>query len=392
MASEVEAGVRRRSCRVRSLSALVCVLACGPTAPPAGQPLSGSFAQLRDGFTFIASVRELSDGALILVDTRESRIVRLRFDSSGALDVGRRGDGPAEWANAYPLFPLGRDSSLLVDQAARRWLLFVGTSIQRAIPTESPLHELVRDFVIGAASSGDVLSILRPRVIADMHRDKTDSIPLTLASLTGAVDTVAMLRDAPADVVTAQTDDGRVVPRGISRPAFSVGEEAAIFRDGWIAIARLEPFRVDWLLPDRTIRFGEPIEMREVRLDQREKDAYLSRNAEIISGLENVMPEIRTALMRRFTEFPSSIPPFEASALIAGADGCLYIRRTPLGALNLPRFDVVDRSGRRRSTFTLDANERLVGVGDRGVYVASKDSDDVEWLRQYPPLTSGSCG
>jgi hypothetical protein len=65
-------------------------------------------------------------------------------------------------------------------------------------------------------------------------------------------------------------------------------------------------------------------------------------------------------------------------------------RRQPLdgtGAVPIPpenRYDIVDRTGRLVRGVTLPENQRLVGVGRSGAYVAETDEDGIQRLRRHP--------
>jgi len=49
-----------------------------------------------------------------------------------------------------------------------------------------------------------------------------------------------------------------------------------LFPDGWIAIARLDPYLVEWRTPDgRTVR-GTPLPSARVKVDDAEKRAYMA--------------------------------------------------------------------------------------------------------------------
>ena len=65
------------------------------------------------------------------------------------------------------------------------------------------------------------------------------------------------------------TADGRVY-----RVPLAGGEEPILFPDGWVAIARIDPYRVDWRSPDGQWTHGAPLPFTTVRLDAREREAF----------------------------------------------------------------------------------------------------------------------
>ena len=163
-----------------------------------------------------------------------------------------------------------------------------------------------------------------------------------------------------------------------------MGEEEELFTDGWLAIARLEPYRVDWRAPDGRFVRGPPLPVPVVKLDDREKKAYLDRNAKIIADLQKLPTERQASAGREYSEFPVTIPPFESNPLVASADGRLFIRRTLSADHPETRYDVVNRRGLLEGQIALGKNERIVAVSTRSVYVVWKDEDDIERLRRHP--------
>ncbi len=165
-----------------------------------------------------------------------------------------------------------------------------------------------------------------------------------------------------------------------------MGEEAALFADGWFAVVRLEPYRVDWIAPDGRVSKGRPIPVTVIKVTGAEKDAYFARQAASrASG--PAMPAMPEAMRREMDalrdQFPEVFPPFTAGP-IAGGDGNLWLRR-PL-SMNFPhyRYDVVDRRGQLIGVMSMAKGERIVTVGKAAVYVVWKDDDDIERLRRHP--------
>ena len=79
-------------------------------------------ATLTEDFSEIVAVRELSDGRLLIGDRREERIVVADFRAGSVTPTSRQGLGPGEFSRVTAIWPLGGDSSLMVDGAARRWM------------------------------------------------------------------------------------------------------------------------------------------------------------------------------------------------------------------------------------------------------------------------------
>ena len=81
------------------------------TLPPAD-------ARLETAFTVITSIRELSDGRILVTDPQDLQLVVADFRGGDTKQISRRGQGPGEYRIAAPLHSIGGDSSLMADLSA----------------------------------------------------------------------------------------------------------------------------------------------------------------------------------------------------------------------------------------------------------------------------------
>lgn len=337
-------------------------------------------------FSSIAVVRELGDGRVIVLDTTEKRLLVADFRSGTAQQLGRTGDGPEEYRRPNGLFPLLNDSTLVVDATGRRWILLAGDRPVETIGPQSPV--IVRDgaggFVRGVDVTGRVVMSVTPR-LPGRPVDQGDSLYLARFSrMTGQGDTVARLRSpygGPPGSATSATP--RMLPRyqlGLRRElmlAQLVGDQAIAFVDGWIAVARVEPYRVDWIDTAGKMHYGKPLAAAATVLDDREKRFYLARMAERDGRPAGPPSDIKN--------WRADIPPFwGTSSVFAAPGGVLVIARAQTSVLPNSTYDVVDRSGVYRGQLSLSATERIVGFGVRSVYLSTVDSDGIERLRRHP--------
>ena len=158
-------------------------------------------------------------------------------------------------------------------------------------------------------------------------------------------------------------------------PPLAVGEESLIFPDGWIAVARLEPYRFDWRSPDGKWIRGAPLERTDPRMTDREKQAYLARRSRAEGKPVAPPPDNR---------WPDFIPPFQARPMVPLPDGRVLVRRTPTADVPGNRYDLVDRSGRRVAIVDLPETDRIIAVGTRGTYVIVTDEDGIQRIRRHP--------
>ena len=200
-------------------------------------------------FTFISSLRELSDGRVIASDGRENKLLVLDFRDGSSETIGRVGRGPNEYGMVGSVLPTAGDSSLLGDFMGRRWLLLDGARIVVTVPPDDSALKLTQGFVAGADALGRVMQCTTSQPpVGTSETGIHDSSAVTFISRqTGKVDTVAMVRNNPMRRQVSKNDKGEInfmsiMPVGVLVPR----EEPVLFADGTLAVLRIDPFRVDW--------------------------------------------------------------------------------------------------------------------------------------------------
>jgi hypothetical protein len=178
-----------------------------------------------------------------------------------------------------------------------------------------------------------------------------------------------------------------VIAQGSSGPAkLFVGnpltslEQAALSLDGWIAVARLNPYRIDWRRPDGQWVRGAPIETTAVAVSEREKCFALRR------WLGSGAPCDPSSVQG----WPTHLPPFLKPASTGGPpivfidfSGNAVIARAPSADLPLARYDLVDRGGKRVGVMSLSGSRSIVGFGRGHVFVAATDADGLQTIERY---------
>ena len=325
---------------------------------------------------------------MLLVDPREARIVVMDTSLADIEAVGRRGPGPREWLTPAPLFAMDGDTSLQPDPVSRRWRLWSDTSIVRVLPPDAPFGVWAGFLPKGADRAGQVLITVHedPRITHSRTGPVSDRFAALLIDFGSArADTVTLLADAPATIEVVESGSPGQQVRAVSRGAFATGEDAVLFSDGAVAVARLNPYRVDWhwkRAGDSLL--GAPFGIDGTPVDDLERQAYLDRYRTTIAALERADPAMRRVMMRRFTEFPATIPPFGANALLAGGDGRLYIRRSETARDSLPRYDIVDRNAQLIGQLLLQHRTmRLVAATAEYWFVTRRDAMDLEYLEKH---------
>ena len=326
-------------------------------------------ARLASEFSDLSAIRELRDGRVLLFDRKESQLLLADFASGSTTKIGRTGQGPGEYQIIVALLPLGGDSTLASDFS--RWLILDGAEIVATLPPDTPAIRAVMLVPLGADRNGRVLTRRFGGGWAGRAQMRPDSSVVALVDrATGRSDTVATLRIGVrrAQARPATGPDGRMTAVSISRVPLNSQEEPVLFADGWLAIARLEPYRVDWRSPDGQWIRGAPLPFRPVPMSDRERDAYIANH--------------RWA--RNATDWPETAPPFDMSPLLSSPDGRLVIARLPSADNPDTRYDLIDRRGVSTGQLLLAANERILGFGAVATYVIATDDDGIQRLQRHP--------
>ena len=326
---------------------------------PSSQPLPAPNGRLNVEFSDLSAIRELADGRVVLFDRREERLVVGDFASGTVYDVARKGQGPAEFEFVFALVPLAGDSTIAADMT-RRWLILVGDSVVRKM---LPEHVALQNASapIGADGNGRVLG----RAYGAATRDSTPIVLVHRAS--GRAETIARYANEGRRGSTRTPGAGGSFQ--VRKVPLQTAESPLLFSDGWVAVVRIDPYRVDWRAPDGRWTLGRPLPVRAVRLTAAEKAAYLTRK-----------PGFRSA-----TDWPGEMPPFETPVtLLASPDGHLLVHRLPTLAEPGVRYDVIDRAGNRVTQVVLGWKEHVLGFGARSVYVVTTDDDGIQRLRRHP--------
>lgn len=337
---------RRGRLAVPLLVTVACVAPCAARAQPSqALSLRPADAVLNHELRRIVGLRELSDGTLLVSDRASNSLFHVDLRAGAVVVAARPGTGPLDFTSVGPLLALGGDSTLLVDPASGRWLLFSGTRPVEVIDLPRPPTSL--PIPAGADSLGHVLTVDLVSV---------DSAHLFLANRrTKGRRLVASYRRPQLVRSMDSTAARRVVRFQLSDTA--AGEQALLFPDGWIAVARIEPFRVEWRSPAGAVVVSPALDTR--------------------SGDQDGAPP--------FSSVSPILMQLPNPALIAAPQGTILIHRSRQGAGPGDSYDMVDRQGKLLAIVRLNGGERIVAFGRSAVYVTgSTESGHGHLLRRHP--------
>jgi hypothetical protein len=329
-------------------------------------------------FTEVRSVRELRDGRMIVADPRDRGLVVVDVQRGQLVVIGRGGQGPGEYSSLGLVCALGGDSSLVVDPSARRWLLLAEARIVRTIPSDDPAVQAARGRLVGVDTLGGVVTVIEPPVPPGTNVSDTgdSAVVIRVERLSGNTDTIAFLRQPITRTRSALASATQTKNILVYRHPLAVGEELIHFPDGWSAVIRLEPYRVDWRAPNGRWTRGKALPLKPVKLVDRERRAFMERLA-ARTGQSVSSPDV-------LLDWPETLPPFVSGASIPSRDGRLFVRREVTA--NDPRvlYDVINRSGELEGTLELPLHSRLVGFGKGSAILAVQDNSNLERLQFHP--------
>ena len=347
--------------------------------------LANPTAEFPEPFSSIAGMRELSDGRVVVSDRLEKAVRILDFGSGSLREVGRVGSGPGEYQMPGTLLPLAADSTLLVDFGNLR-VIVIGPD-GRIHGSTSMQHETGR-FINPQGSDAE------GRIYFDdlgSYSGPPDVLPDSAAILrwdlvADRFDTVGFMPRPEVRMMSAGGGGGRY---GVGRMNPLEARDAwSVAPDGSLAIARSDPFHVEWRMPDGRAARGPEVTYEPVPVTDEDKEEFANRST--MGGMYTSGGEGGGSRYIRLPSpdayemvWPEVKPPFTRDGVRVTPEGEMWVRRyVTHGAPQV--HDVFDGAGRRIKQVELPAGRRLVGFGDGVLYLVRVDEDDLQWVEQYP--------
>jgi hypothetical protein len=385
--------------RVATVFALVAATRSSATSQGAPERvLARPLAELPEPFTSVSAIRELRDGRVIVVDSREKSLQLADFNTGSSVKLSREGAGPLEYRLPGILLAVG-DSTYVLDAMLRRFLVIDGAGVPR------------RTQAFGAAD-GDINALMRiasVRAVDGRGRFYSDARRMAMASGemprmgdsvyvvrwqggTAREDTMVRLSSpVPAPKLAGSAASSVRITVPLSPPTARDAWE--LMADGTLAVVRAKDYHVDFLRADGTAVSGPPIPHVNVPLTaaDRERIRKSSRDAferSLKSGLAaagasatGAVPKIAFD-MEEPKEWPAFFPPF--AGVRAAPDGTLWIAQVPRSEDSPVVYDVIDGRGRLVTRVRFPARTSLVGFGKGVLYAVRVDDDDLHYLQRYP--------
>jgi hypothetical protein len=362
------------------LSSAISVAGAQPRIVLGGDPA----ASTPHVFTRVASVAELRDGGLLVVDRGERALYYTTLDGSEPRAVARTGGGPGEFHTPGRLVAFGPDSFLVTDEFTQRWSVLSGTRFVRSLAESRALNREMGADVRGLTRSGLVLGARTRRAGA---RESADSLELIVADLDAGEPTVIGMLAGRGASLHISSPRGNGPQRLMIGSPLAAEDRAVMFSDGWIAVARKAPYRVDWRDPTGTWTRGPSLQRTTIPV-----------NAEVqCASLRRMMGPAVPCDPTLVRDWPEVVPPFLPPSLRhpqetvhATPDGNVLVWRAPIGLAGGNLYELLGRDGTLRATLELPEHITIVGFGASAVYTFAVDADGLQSIRRHRWRESGS--
>ena len=370
---------------------LTAVLGCSAepaTNVPPAQPLGGVAEEFPEPFTGPIRMLELRDGRVLLMDTRESRLLRLSFADGSADTITRNGEGPLEYSRSlFRLALAPGDSVWGYDLRRRRILVFdpdgnPARSFSTMVGT-GRAAEMGAPWMIAVDSAGGWHGYGR-RVTEEPPFLLPDFVVVRVDTRTGARDTVTQL-DSPRSGRTplGQSIVGDFEPR----------DAWTAFSDGRVLVVRGAEYLVELHHRDGGVDTVGRVPYRPVPLTLADAERQRDSSAKLLGALVATamanIPQLENRPLPPTHVLPDPLPlhwPLleEPEIPVDRRDRAWVRVRTAPFDTGSTRYDLLDRDGRFVTAVAVPARELVVGFGRGVVYTARRDADELLWLRRYP--------
>jgi hypothetical protein len=355
-------------------------------------------AAFPEDFGSIQTVRELPDGRVLVADPLGKALYLVDLDAGERSVVGSEGQGPEEYRQPDAVWALPGDSTLLVDLGNGRTValgpdLSFGPTQPIAVSEFRRGQTMVLAIPQGIDGQGNIYARAMGGGLG-MGAYPDSAAILRISRETRVADTAATFKIQGVQQSTSGGGGNQSVQ--ISPIPLSPEDAWGVATDGSVVVARSGDFRVEWILPDGTVRRGSAIPYDPLPIRTAEKEEYVAEQGRsgggISIGVQMVNGEVTMSFARGGSEsggreidqytWPEEKPPFYGGRIPVDPVGRAWVRRH-VRAGEESTYDVFDGAGSRVGTVLLDAGKRVIGFGTNAVYVVSYDEFDLNYLERY---------
>jgi hypothetical protein len=357
-----------------------------------------SDARLGVEWTTVHGVRELKDGRVIVLDSRDQAVKLVDFKSGATTMIGRKGSGPEEYQLPLGLFAFPGDSTVVFDMANNGAPMVITPAGKAGDPLPGMRTERAVGFLnTGARVDG------RGRIYKRGYGTVVGRDPVTrLDRATGRIDTVAWF-DAriisPLVQLGAAGGEKPKVARA-GRPApFSSARQFAVTPEGTVVVLSPEPYHVSFIVNGKQTD-GPVIPYDRLKVTEADKAAWRAERARPVASLMFNRDGSTTAgyqparPVEEPDQWPERLPPYvlanvSTERMHVAPNGMIWIERA-VNAGTPALYDVLTPAGALSYRATLPKRTRIVGFGASGIYAIQVDDDDLEHLERFrfPPMSN----
>ncbi len=339
-------------------------------------------------FSHVTAVRELSDGRIIVSDSRDQAVQLLSADLRTNRPIGRRGGGPGEYGGVGAVFGAPADTTMLHDPGLRRLLVIHpdGTT-GRTMPLPAVRGQVGTS--ISSRTDGTKIASTgrycqQPNTMAPQGTLPDSAIvacgPLTAAEIEG----IAALKAQERRLMEAA---GNV--RVFLAVSFGPADGWALADNGDLALVRYAPYHVEWHRAEGAPVIGPAVTWERLPVTRQDRDAVIRRQRATLAGggprvrgSDGKVIDAQSIMGNMTPPIADEKPPFDPSGVIVGPGTELWVLRHRRHG-EPPRYDVFDGQGVRRYQVELAPSSRVVAVTARAVYVAREDEDGLQHLERW---------
>jgi hypothetical protein len=375
-------------------------------------------AEFAEPFTAINAVRELKDGRVLVVDSREKVVQMVDLKTGSATKVGREGQGPGEYSLPMAIVALPGDSSGIFDPLNQRYLVIGPDGKPAGFFSSRPegddeARDAPRGRPVGGGGAGPGrmmggMSLTPPRgsdangniYVAGppMKFGPDGPVPLDSAPLQRfdrakkSLQTIAYIR-VPKGNTQVSGSAGRMNVRMGGANPFVARDDWAVAADGRIAVIHADDYHVEWIAPNGQRTAGPATPYNKTKLSNAHKKWWQENQRRRGTGLmitnNNGKMSASTAPPpsgppEERDDWPEYLPPFLGNGAVQVApNGQLWVLQTTASDDIQPTYDIFDESGRLAARVQLAKRSRVVGFGRNTIYVVRSDEDDLQYLQRY---------
>jgi hypothetical protein len=362
-------------------------------------------ASYPEPFSFLNSVRELSDGTIMAADPLSQVLLRVDMVAGTADTIGSVGGGPEEYEQPDQVYPLPNDSTLLVD---------LGKAALTVIGPDGTFHE---GMSMARPDANGRLNVLFPRFLDERGRIYFSGRQGGLMGREGALDSVPILRyDRAADrsdtVAMAWAPEPQVSRSGgnvrVMGRMMEGRDDWAVGADGRVAVVHLNGYAVEWFNPDGSGIMGPPTPFEARSISEEDKEALLEGRFSG-GGLSMMMTSgggggAEVSMSRggfgggegpsvSDFEWAETFPPFQTDRARVSSGSEVWVERWFPADMD-PRMDVFDSQGVRIGYVDMPLSSQLLGFGStadghEAAYIVRTDEVGLMWLERYRVVRTG---